>query len=309
MSKLPTAKEGLILLGKVAGTLLSIYMILNSVSWDGVRQTFARLSIAWLVLAVFVFWAAQLVSSLRCVYVARALGGDLDFTTSLRANFIGLWFSQVLPTGFGGDLIKITMLKSRIGLSVGMRTVLIDRFSGLVILLLVMSVQLPFYWIYFEQAHELAFVGLASLGGLFVVVITSAAASLISSRFNLPFGIRHGFELMADVWKFRQGRLLAEQFWTSSVIHMHGILSFMLIGLAFGIHIEFIDYVLLVPVIFLLALIPFSFAGWGVREVGAIWVFSMVGMPKESALAISIGFGVVLLLAGIPGFLVWILNR
>jgi uncharacterized protein (TIRG00374 family) len=309
VSKSPTTKDELILLAKVAGTLLSIYMISISVSWDGVRQMLARLSIAWFILAVFVFWAAQLVSSLRCVYVARALGGDLDFPTSLRANFIGLWFTQVLPTSFGGDLIKIAILKSSIGLSIGTRTVLIDRFSGLVILLLVMSAQLPFYWIYFEQAYELAFMGLGSLGGLFVVIITSAAASVISTRFNLPFGIRHGFELMADLWRFRQGTLLAEQFWTSSVIHVHGILSFMLIGLAFGIHIEFIEYVLLVPVIFLLALIPFSFAGWGVREVGAIWVFSMVGMPKESALVISVGFGVLLLLAGIPGLLVWNLKR
>lgn len=297
------------LLAKVAGTLLSLYVISNSVSWVGVREAFAGFSIAWFVLAVFVFWAAQVVSSLRCVYVARALGADLDLATSLRANFIGLWFTQVLPTSFGGDLIKITILNNCIGLSIGMRTVLIDRISGLVMLLLVLSVQVPLYWIYFEQTHELAFIGLASLGSLFAVVITYAVASLISTKFNLPFGIRQGFELMADVWKLRQGRLLVEQFWTSAVIHIHGVLSFMLIGLAFGIYIDFVEYVLLVPVIFLLSLIPFSFAGWGVREAAAIWVFSMAGIPKESALAISVGFGVLLLLSGAPGFIAWVLGR
>lgn len=61
-----------------------------------------------------------------------------------------------------------------------------------------------------------------------------------------------------------------------------------------------------VPVIFLIALIPVSFAGWGLREVGAVWLFGMVGIAKESALAMSVCFGLLLVLAGLPGLMLFL---
>jgi len=114
---------------------------------------------------------------------------------------------------------------------------------------------------------------------------------------------------MADIWKFRKGGSLWEQFWTSLVVHVNGIVSFGLIGFSMGLDVDLMLYCLAVPVVFMVALIPLSFAGWGVREAGAIWVFATIGIPMESALGMLIGFGILLLIAALPGLFAWAVKR
>ena len=83
----------------------------------------------------------------------------------------------------------------------------------------------------------------------------------------------------------------------------------MMLGFALGINVDVITFILVVPVIFLIALIPISFAGWGLREAGAVWLFGMVGITSEGALAMSICFGLLLIVAGLPGLFILLFYR
>lgn len=302
-------KKILLSLVKVGVTAISLYVISRFVSWDELLKSLTNLRLEWFGLALLIFWATQIVSSLRCIYVARALGGDLDLATSTRAHFVGLWFNQVLPTSLGGDIIKISILKNRVGLSIGTRTVVIDRVSGLMILMFMFLIQLPLYAIYFQSSYWVIWIGLISSISILGILVISRLASSVNGKFNLPFGIRHLTKLMADIWVFRKGRFLWEQFWTSFVVHLNGIVSFGLIGFSMGLDVDPVLFLLVVPVVFMAALIPLSFAGWGMRETGAILVFAAIGIPKESALGMSIGFGILLLIAGLPGLFFWVLNK
>ena len=303
------SKDTLLLVAKVGITVVSFYVISRSVSWGGALRSLVDLRIGWFGAAIFIFWVAQIVSSVRCAYVARGLSGELDLETSVRAHFAGLWFNQVLPTGLGGDMVKIAKLKSRLGLSIATRAAVLDRVSGLMMLLFALTIQLPLYPVYFDNPHWLTSIGLASSAILVSIVAISGVANSVTQQFRLPFGVRHLGNLMADVWTFRKGRLFWQQFWTSLVVHFNGIACFALIAQSMGIHVDLILLVLAVPVVFVAALFPVSFAGWGVREAGAIWIFGTIGIPKESALGMSVGFGILLLIAGLPGLLVWALNK
>jgi len=164
-------KETLLFLAKVGVTAISFYVISRSVWWDGLLKSLTNLRLEWFGLAILIFWATQIVSCLRCVYVARALGGELDLATSVRAHFVGLWFNQVLPTGLGGDIVKIGTLKNRIGLSIGTRAVVIDRVSGLMILMFMFLIQLPLYAVYFKSVYWVISIGLISSISILGVVI------------------------------------------------------------------------------------------------------------------------------------------
>jgi hypothetical protein len=56
----------------------------------------------------------------------------------------------------------------------------------------------------------------------------------------------------------------------------------------------------------LATMIPLSYAGWGIREAGAVWLFAQLAIPAESALAISMLFGVALFVAALPGAAFWL---
>ncbi len=77
----------------------------------------------------------------------------------------------MLPTGLGGDIVKIATLKNRIGLSIGTRAVVIDRVSGLMILMFMFLIQLPLYAVYFKSVYWVISIGLISSISILGVVI------------------------------------------------------------------------------------------------------------------------------------------
>jgi len=51
----------------------------------------------------------------------------------------------------------------------------------------------------------------------------------------------------------------------------------------------------------LLTMLPTSFAGWGVREAAMVSGMGLLHVPSELSLAISVGFGLSMIIASLPG--------
>ena len=62
------------------------------------------------------------------------------------------------------------------------------------------------------------------------------------------------------------------------------------------------------PPVLLVMTLPISIAGWGVREQAMVAAFALVGVPGEGALALSIMFGLMGLITGLPGGVVWLIS-
>lgn len=292
---------------KIFISISSLVFISNLVDWNLTGEVLMQTQLHWFFVALLIFWLAQIVSTIRYLYVARALGGKISLPLSLKAHFVGLWFNQVLPTNFGGDVVKIAILKPSLGLSVALRSSILDRISGLMFLLLAVIVTLPFYFNIFSEQPEISLaLGVFALSGLIGIMLFSWFACRLQKSQNLYPIIEKLIQIFVDIALFRFKGVFWQQFWTSAIVHFNGIIAFSLSGLAVGLFIDPLIFILIVPLIFLLALIPISLAGWGIREAGAIWLFGMVGVTNEIALAMSIVFGLLLIAAAIPGLLIFI---
>lgn len=300
-------KSTLVLVLKTSVSLGSLFLVVRSIDWREMGKVLLHAQFEWAALALLIFFAAQIFSSLRCVYIARALGGTINLSTSLHAHFIGLWFNQVLPTSLGGDVIKIAMLKEPLGLSIALRSAILDRLSGLMFLLLAIALTLPLYKEIFHQQPNLVFaLSVLSLAGLTGTGLCAWGAHHLQRYQSLHPILLKLVQLLSDIWIFRMKGPMWGQFWTSAIVHFNGIAAYALLGLALGVSIKPVTLLLVVPLVFLVALLPISLAGWGVREAGAVWLFGIVGVPKENALAMSISFGLLLVFAGLPGLFLFL---
>src|SRR6516225_3540218 len=54
------------------------------------------------------------------------------------------------------------------------------------------------------------------------------------------------------------------------------------------VDLPFISWIVIVPPVSLIQLVPVSLAGWGVRELGFVVVLAGFGIPAETALAASL---------------------
>lgn len=298
------------LLFKVFCTVFCFYLIAQEISSELIINLLLSIELSWFVVGVFVFWLAQIVSCLRCVYISDVLGKRLVFKQSLYAHFIGLWFNQVLPTGLGGDVVKVAILKKSIGFATALQTGIIDRLSGLAIMLFLVILTFPIYLHLFPESLELGLIFLSiSLGALGFFIATIFLSGSISKSLIATFKLDNLINFFYVTKKFTYRLPLLNQLWTSLWIHVTGILTYMLCGLAIGVNLDFVVYAILVPMVFLIALLPISLAGWGIREAGSVWVFSLAGIPYELCVGMAILFGLLLIVAGVPGLFLWIIMK
>jgi uncharacterized membrane protein YbhN (UPF0104 family) len=78
-----------------------------------------------------------------------------------------------------------------------------------------------------------------------------------------------------------------------------------LAALSFGVRISFWYFLLFIPIISFLLTLPISLSGLGVREGVYVYLFSQVGVPPSSALAISLSMYGVTVATGLIGALIY----
>ena len=89
---------------------------------------------------------------------------------------------------------------------------------------------------------------------------------------------------------------------------MVGLVIFLL-AKGFRFEFDLIWCIVFMPFVLLVSMIPVSIAGWGVREAVMVTAFSLVGVPSGETLVVSISYGLLVTLSGLPGGVVWLIGR
>jgi uncharacterized membrane protein YbhN (UPF0104 family) len=129
----------------------------------------------------------------------------------------------------------------------------------------------------------------------------------IPERFR-KFSIVRGLANLADDTK----RLFLAPRYALPAIGV-GILGMVLIALivfflamALGIEVSVFDTMVLVPPVMLIASVPISIAGWGLRESAMVVAFGFIGLAEGDAFILSLLFGLANIIAALPGGLIWL---
>ena len=75
-----------------------------------------------------------------------------------------------------------------------------------------------------------------------------------------------------------------------------------------GLSVTFVDCLVLVPGVMLLAAAPISIAGWGVREAVMVAAMSLLGVPDDGSTSLSLVFGALIAGIGLVGGMLWLAN-
>ncbi|SFV59233.1 hypothetical protein MNB_SM-4-1688 [hydrothermal vent metagenome] len=103
--------------------------------------------------------------------------------------------------------------------------------------------------------------------------------------------------------------LLIKHISISVIVHLFSVLTMYGLSLALGLDLSFQTLLIAVPPVFLLTIIPISLAGWGVREGAMVGVFMLIGADQTKVLAMSILYGLLLILSAAPGTYFWIKSK
>jgi hypothetical protein len=247
----------------------------------------------------------------------RAQRVNLPFTYLTNSFLVATFFNNFLPSNIGGDVIRVADTAKAAGSkTLATTVVLIDRGLGVLGLALMAATGA-------SMMHRMAVgpVGPRVLWAGFGLGTIIATPALLmpetATKLLQPLRVFHQEWVDARIEKltyaltrFKETPVaLAACF--SGAIAVQGLLVLFYVAIArsMNIPVGFAELAVIVPVSFVVQMIPLSVNGFGVREATFGFYFTRLGLPLDAALAVSFVGAALIILFSLSGGVVLLTRR
>jgi hypothetical protein len=286
------------------GALIFLFWQLDPVT---ILAELRQAELRYLLAALGLFVLSLVIRAWRWFVLLRSLDPSVPFARLLRLYFVGQFFSSFLPSQFGGDAVRALELTQDTASAAAVGTVLLDRMTGLLTLFVIGLGVLPFQLDQLEPVLIVLLVGVAG-GGLLVggLILEGRLLRRLTARLPAPLSLTQQGPL-AKVYAAITGcgwPAVLSAMGISFAFNMLNVLINWLCGRAVGIDVPLGYFFAVTPLLSVSGLIP-SIGGWGVREMVSTAIFAPVGAEREVAAALGASIGLVTLVAGLLGGVVY----
>jgi uncharacterized membrane protein YbhN (UPF0104 family) len=302
-------RRALIVTAQAVVTIALLVLLWQVADGADALEVLLGVNLWWVGVALLALTLHTVLAAERWRLTAGALGLELGRGHALREYYLAQLVNSTVPGGVVGDAGRAVRSREQAGLTVAAQAVVVERFAGQVALLATMIVSIAITalipggldwpgWM-LGLAATITLVSLAVVGVLLAArwlpgrvgprmaeLSRTAAIALVGRRF-LP----HQFALSAGTTA-----CILTAFWAAAA--------------SVGLSLSFAAVLSLVPLILLTMLIPITISGWGLREGAAAALLPLAGATVSESLAASVVFGLVGLIAVLPGLIVvWVRPR
>jgi hypothetical protein len=137
-----------------------------------------------------------------------------------------------------------------------------------------------------------------------LAVVLAALAVLSVRRLSREPQDPHKGDVWADARKVLLAKDAAAVQWLSAALAAASYVAvFLVAARAVGVETPMLRLLPLVAPVLMTMLIPVSVAGWGIREAAAAGLWGLVGLTPADGAAISVAYGLLVLVSSLPGVL------
>ena len=308
---MPMKTWGLLAL-KIALSGALIWYFIGKSDLGAVMESLRQVDAATVVAVLALFLAQMVLVAWRWSALLRlvGVGKGFSFHEIVRTVWSATFFNTTLVSSVGGDAFRLwTIVRAGNPLGKSVNSIFLDRLTALMALMILIAISLPY--VMELIADEAAFLSYT----LLIAAFLAGFAALFHAD-RLPRRIQHWrlvrglANLAADTRRLslHMDNLLPVAA-LSLLVHILNIFVVYVLARGLEIGISFLDCFFLVPPVILAMTLPISIAGWGVREGAMIVALGLIGVSQESALVLSILFGLGITLAALPGGVIWLFSR
>ena len=272
---------------------------------DGLREVDARSLLAALAITA----VTTVVSAWRWRLIARGLGLPIPLGRAVAAYYRSQFLNSVLPGGVLGDVHRgVRQGEEGHDVSAGLRSVAWDRAAGQVVQVALAVVVL----LVIPSPVRPALAAIA--GAIAAVLLVFAVVVLLMPSRGGSWPVRFAKAVRRDVRASLPSRRVGAAVFAASTVVVAGHAAVFLVAARTEGTSASLSTMLPIAMLVLLAMtVPTSVGGWGPREGVAAWAFSMAGLGAAQGVATATVYGVLSLVATLPGAVVlvrrWWLRR
>jgi uncharacterized membrane protein YbhN (UPF0104 family) len=270
-------------------TIALLAYLFKSLSWQMILIALLHVSPGDILVGLVVGSSAIVLSAYQWRALLCAQDIHFDLADLIKLYTVGITVNHFLPTSFGGDAFKSFYVGRKSHNAVGATTATIMcRVMGFVAMLILVFPVLIILHQQFPFLLILSFMLLCLLGCALVVGILLLA--LILPGLSKKRWLRHRFfARMADIGTAMHQSVLMPRPIFSTILYgavfwLVAILNCYVYASALGIHEQLAFFFLAVPLAAIVASLPVSLNGFGLREGAFVYILSFVHVPSVMAL-------------------------
>ena len=302
---------------RIGVAVAACLLVGKDLEWAALKGAFADLKLWTILVGTSVFAFSQCIVGFRWWLLLRAQRVSVSLVLAEKLTFLGLFFSNFLPSSVGGDLVRawyVSRHSSRkLQAALG---VLVDRIMGLMSTLIVAFTSL---FLFMRDQHLLSFRRTEGLmvflkgiyGPHFVLLFLIGGGLLLMLKKPLSSFtnriIRHIVHIIYQLREVlgvycRHPLVLIWGLLLTVFLQSLVITAYWLIGQDLNIQAPLGYYFVFFPLVWVVGSIPVSIAGIGILEGGLVFLFvRYAGASPEAAAALALCQRLTWLGASIPG--------
>ena len=301
---------------KVAVSVILLVLLFSRIDVSHLWQIARGASLWWLSIALVIFLVNVIASTWRWRILLKAQHVNVPSRRLFGSFLVAQFFNNFLPSNVGGDVIRISDTAKPAGSKTLATTiVLVDRGLGLLGLVLVAALGATAAGTVHPAALPIWPMWLWA--GFLIAAAASAPAVFAPDGFGRllqpltvfhPEWVGERINTVTSVLaRFRdRPRVLAECFAGAVFVQGSIVVFYFTVAYALHLNVSMWDLAVVVPVSFVVQLLPVSVNGFGVREATFTFYFARIGQPIESALLVSLVAQALVMLFSLSGAVVYI---
>jgi hypothetical protein len=302
-------------LGRLLRILISLIILIVVIASVGVERLWMVLTsvnLGWFFMALAIHLSGVVIRTFRWAILVKSLNVRVSFGRLFYLYMAGTFFNTFLPTGIGGDVVKIVDLAPDSGGARAFSTVFADRLTGILgtsLIALCVAIVDPA-----DVPPPVVALVIFITGGILLATLLLTQQRLIDrvmrhvpgwSKLLSKGKVRKIYEALTS---YSPGAIVRSTLislpFTLTLIATHYALA-----LSLGLIVPVQYFALFIPLTALVQLLPISFNGLGVREVTFQALFGTVGVAGEQAVALSLLYYILRVITGLIGGAMYLMGN
>ena len=263
----------------------------------------------YLLAAMVLMIGGTALRAVRWQVLLQALDIEVPLRRLVHLYFVGTFFNIFLPTGLGGDAVKMAELARSTGRAPeAVGTTLVDRATGLWVLFVLALLAMPFSHTFLPNGW-FPIIALGTLAGVLGggVVMGTPLVPWLGGKVRLPG--QESLERFYHSVSQLGYPALGKACFVSLIFDLLLIVFNLLIAYGIGVDQPVGIFLLFTPIISFSLALPISVGGLGVREQTYILLFGALGVSDAAATAMSLAnYALTTLVVGLIGGVLYALE-
>ncbi len=302
---------------KIVISAILIGYLLNRIGIHNVIEHLQSVKVFWLCVAFVLFTMSLFIGSCQWWILLRSEGIEINWKKTASFYFVGLFFNNFLVSGLGGDFFRMIDIKrySEKGTS-AFSTVFLDRFMGFFVLSGMMVFAMPWIWTRGDILFQLRIPFVFLTGGWIMILFfffNQSFAGLLKKMIQktIPKKINAQVqEVYQRIHQFGHKKKLFIRIGVLSIIiQSTRIMTHYCLGRSVGITLSPFYFFLLIPLIAVVASLPISVGGLGIREQSGVILFGILGVHTIQAFTMEALAYLIAVVTSLPGGFIFMVRK